>query len=174
VAEVFEANPVACPKESAVGTSTASTPVLANALSGPAYLVSHGGAAFPDLEVVLQGEGIVLVLDGQTQIKKGITSSNFATVPDAPVSYFELKLPTGRFSVLSPNLPARANYSFCSQKLTMPTLITAQNGAVVKQTTKIAISGCPRAKKTGKGKATKSSSKRHGKQATKPARRGRR
>jgi hypothetical protein len=162
LANVFEANPAACPKESNVGTATAKTRVLANPLSGPAYLVSHGGAAFPDLEIVLQGEGIVLVLDGQTNIKKGITSSNFATVPDAPISSFELKLPTGKFSVLSPNLPAKANFSFCGQKLTMPTKITAQNGAVVKQTTKIAISGCPKAKskkaaKKAKSKKTKNS-----------------
>ncbi len=146
VAKVFEANPAACPKESNVGTASASTPVLAHPLSGPAYLVSHGGAAFPDLEIVLQGEGVTLILDGNTQIKHGITSSTFKTVPDAPISSFELRLPTGRFSVLGAYVPAKANYSLCGQTLNMPTAITGQNGAVVKQTTKIAISGCPKAK----------------------------
>jgi hypothetical protein len=143
LAAVFEANPASCPKESDVGTATAKTPVLANPLSGPAYLVSHGGAAFPDLEIVLQGEGVVLILDGQTNIKKGITSSNFATVPDAPISSFELKLPTGKFSVLSPNLPEKAKFSFCGQKLTLPTRITAQNGAVLTQSTPVEVQGCP-------------------------------
>ena len=147
IAKVFEANPAACPKESDVGTAAARTPLLANPLSGPAYLVSHGGAAFPDLEVILQGEGVVLVLDGKTDIKKGITSSSFATVPDAPISSFELKLPTGKFSVLSPFLPASANFSFCGQKLSMPTRITAQSGAVIKQNTQIGIAGCPKARK---------------------------
>jgi hypothetical protein len=36
----------------------------------------------------------------------------------------------------------------------MPTLITGQNGAVIRQTTKIAVSGCPR-HKARKGRSTK-------------------
>ena len=139
----FEANPAGCPKESNVGTATADTPILANPLSGPAYLVSHGGAAFPDLEIVLQGEGITLILDGQTNIKNGITSSTFKTVPDAPISSFELNLPTGSYSILGTDLPESANYNLCGQVLAMPTIITAQNGAEVHQSTPVAIEGCP-------------------------------
>jgi hypothetical protein len=146
LAKVFEANPASCPKESDVGAAVARTPILAQPLRGPAYLVSHGGAAFPDLEIVLQGEGVTLVLDGHTNIKKGVTSSEFATVPDAPISSFELNLPIGKFSVLAPNLPASAKYSFCGQKLTMPTTLTAQNGAVLNQTTKVGVTGCAKPK----------------------------
>lgn len=146
LAAQFEANPAGCPKESDVGSATAVTPVLASPLRGPAYLVSHGGAAFPDLEIVLQGEGVTLVLDGHTDIKRNITSSTFSSVPDAPISSFELKLPTGKFSVLGANVPLKANYSLCGQTLAMPTRIVGQNGAVITQSTRIATTGCAKPK----------------------------
>jgi len=134
---VFEANPAACPEGSVVGTATAHTPLLNVPLSGPAYLVSHGGAAFPDLEIVLQGEGVEVILDGQTDIKKGITKTTFNAVPDSPVETFEVNLPEGPHSALS------ANVEPCSKALTLPTVLTAQNGAVIKQTTPITVIGCP-------------------------------
>jgi uncharacterized repeat protein (TIGR01451 family) len=155
----FNANPAGCPTASDVGTASASTPVLAHPLAGPAYLVSHGGAAFPDLEIILQGEGVTLVLDGNTSIKKGITSSDFKTVPDAPISSFELKLPTGKFSVLGANLPPGAKYDFCGQALSMPTEIVGQNGSTLKQPTKVGITGCPKVKKKVKHKRSKKASK---------------
>jgi hypothetical protein len=153
----FNTNPALCPPASAVGSATAVTPVLAHPLTGPAYLVSHGGAAFPDLVFVLQGEGVVLYLDGNTNIKKGITSSTFNSVPDAPISTFETVFPEGPHSVLATNIPASAKNSMCGQSLTMPTTITGQNGGVVTQTTKITTTGClkktkPKAKKVGKKK----------------------
>jgi hypothetical protein len=167
LAATFEANPASCPKASNVGTATAATPVLNVPLTGPAYIVSHGGEAFPDLEIVLQGENVTLILVGNTQIKNGITSSTFKTVPDAPVSSFELKLPTGPFSILGANVPQSKKYNLCGQTLPMPTQITAQNGAVIKQTTKIAVTGCPKAKKAAKKKhgGAAKAKKRDGKRA---------
>jgi hypothetical protein len=147
----FNVNPAGCPAASDVGTATAVTPVLAHPLTGPAYLVSHGGAAFPDLVFVLQGEGIKLYLDGNTNIKKGITSSTFNSIPDAPISTFETVFPEGSHSVLATNIPAKAKGSMCKQKLTMPTTITGQNGAVMTQTTKISVTGCPKKPKPKKG-----------------------
>ncbi len=139
----FNIDPAGCPPESDVGRATAVTPLLAHPLTGPAYLVSHGGAAFPDVVFVLQGEGIILYLDGNTNIKKGITTSTFNSVPDAPISTFETTFPEGPHSVLATDIPAKSKGSMCGQALTMPTTITGQNGAVVTQTTKIAVSGCP-------------------------------
>ena len=138
---IFKANPASCNEGSVIGYATIHTPVLSNPLSGPAYLVSHGGAAFPDVEFVLQGEGITLVLDGKTDIKAGVTYSRFESAPDAPFTVFETVLPAGPHGVLTANVPERQDYSLCKASLEMPTEITGQNGAVINQTT-IAASGC--------------------------------
>ncbi len=138
----FDANPAACPAVSQIGVAKAVSPVLPAALVGPAYLVSHGGAAFPDLDIVLQGEGVRLDLTGSINIsRKGITSSTFASIPDAPISTFELQLPEGPHSVLT------TNGSLCGKTLTMPTTIVGQNGRRLIRTTKIAAARCPKAKK---------------------------
>jgi hypothetical protein len=139
---VFEANPASCDEGSNIGTATVHTPVLKSPLTGPAYLVSHGNAAFPDVEFVLQGEGITLILDGQTDIKKGITTSTFNAVPDAPVTTFETTLPEGPHSALTSNVAQSKRFSLCGTKLVMPTTITGQNGVVIQQDTKIPVGGC--------------------------------
>jgi hypothetical protein len=146
--KTFATNPAACPAASIVGSATATTPLLDNRLTGPAYLVSHAGAAFPDLVIVLQGNGITLQLTGNTTIKRGITISTFNTLPDAPVTTFELTLPQGPHSILSANVPAKAKYNLCGQKLNMPTTLTGQDNATQSQTTKILVTGChPKPKK---------------------------
>jgi hypothetical protein len=146
VDSVFESTPAdpgsACDEGSHIGEGIAHTPVLKAPLRGPAYLVSHGNEAFPDVEFVLKGEGILLVLDGLTHIKNGITTSEFNAVPDAPVETFEAILPVGPHSALTANVPEKDKFSLCGQTLDMPTVITAQNGAVIEQTTKVAITGC--------------------------------
>jgi hypothetical protein len=147
----FAANPATCPVASNIGTATVTTPVLSTPVAGPVYLVSHGGAAFPNVVMILQGQGVTLELVGDINIAKGITTSTFATVPDAPISTFELKLPTGPHSALTSNLPAKAKLSFCHTPLTMPTVINAQNGARITQSTRISVTGCPKAKKRAKG-----------------------
>jgi len=156
----FDANPAACLAGSIVGTGVVHTPVLPVPLEGPAYLVSHGGAQFPELVFVLQGEGVTIELTGETHIssKTSITSSTFGSVPDAPISSFEANLPEQSNSALA---LVRGTKLCGGSSLTMPTTITGQNGAQIKQTTKIAVAGCPKKHKKA-SKAKKKSRRRRG------------
>jgi hypothetical protein len=163
LASVFEANPASCPAASIVGHATAITPLLPVPLTGPAYFVSYGNAKFPELILLLQGYGVTIMLHGETFIsKKGITSSTFHTVPDQPVSSFELTLPEQPYSALAANVNlctllhttttkktitrrgkrVRVTVKQTTSNLRMPTEITAQNGAVIHQSTPIAITSC--------------------------------
>jgi hypothetical protein len=108
--------------------------------------------------VILQGDGVRIDLTGSINIKKGITSSTFANVPDAPITSFEFKLPESPHSALTTNLPAAAHGNLCASRLVMPTTLTGQNGVQIKQSTKIAVSGCPKVKK--KKQAKKAEAKR--------------
>jgi hypothetical protein len=133
----FNQNPAACPAASRVGSATATTPIIPVPLSGPAYFVSHGGAKFPELVIVLSGYGVTVQLHGETFIsKRGITSSTFHQVPDVPIGSFQLTLPEGPTSALA------ANGRLCSHKLVMPTTFTAQNGMSIHRSTPIAVTGC--------------------------------
>jgi hypothetical protein len=145
---VFNQNPASCPYASKVGMATAITPILPVPLIGPAYFVSHGGARFPELIIVLQGYGVTVDLHGETFISKaGITSSTFRSVPDQPVSSFHLTLPQG------PNSALAAGANLCKAKsLKMPTAFTAQSGAAIHKTTIIAVTGCPKTKNKKKAK----------------------
>jgi hypothetical protein len=132
----FAANPFSCPAGSMVGTARANTPLLPSKLVGPAIFVSHGGEAFPDLDLVLQANGITVIVVGHTKITKGVTTTEFASSPDDPVTSITVNLPAQSNSALA------ANGNLCVPTLVMPTVITGQNGVVVKQNTKIGISGC--------------------------------
>jgi len=129
--------PGACPSSSRVGGVTVSTPVLAGKLTGPAYLVSHGGGAFPDLDLVVRGDGVEVVLVGHTLIRSGTTTSRFESLPDVPISAVAVSLPIGAHSLLG------ANGVLCNEKLNAPTTIIGQSGAKIARTTKITVTGCP-------------------------------
>ncbi len=141
--KTFAENPKNCPVASQVGTVKVSTPVLPGGLTGTAYFVSHGGAKYPELIMVLVGQnGVTVQVHGETQISKaGITTATFATVPDVPFSSFELTLPQREFPALT------ANGNLCKGTLLMPTELVGQNGLVITQSTKIAVTGCTKAKK---------------------------
>jgi hypothetical protein len=80
---------------------------------------------------------VTVILTGNTKITKGVTSTNFAAIPDVPVTSFVLTLPVGEHSALT------AIGSLCTKALTVPTTIDAQSGARLVQKTKISVSSCP-------------------------------
>ncbi len=135
-AATFEANYRNCPAGSFVGGARANTPTLPGKLSGPAILVSHAAAAFPDLDLVMEANGVRAILVGNTDIKNGITTTTFASTPDVPVSSITVNLPIGPHSALA------ANGNLCANPLIMPTTMTGQNGTVVKQNTAIKVNTC--------------------------------
>ena len=164
----FATNPAGCPIGSFIGTAKAITPILSVPLTGPAILVSHGGAAFPDVVFLLQGNergGMIRIdLDGKTDIKKGVTYSRFETVPDAPITSFETSLPQGPHSVLA------ATGNLCTSKLAIPTELVGQNGARLNQNTRLTVTGCPKTKTLTRAQkltlALKACHKKHGAKRT--------
>jgi hypothetical protein len=160
----FNADPAACPKASIVGLARAQTPVLPVELTGPVYFVSHGHDVFPSPALILQGGGVQLRLTGTTVIDNaGIATVTFDALPDVPIGRLELYLPQGPHSVLAAATslcaPARIAVVKRSRErhtvhsmvkvrrrlpsaLSMPTELIAQNGAVVRQNTKVEVSGC--------------------------------
>lgn len=182
LAEVFDANPARCPAESRVGFARAMTQILPVPLAGPAYFVSYGGAKFPELVIVLQGDGVTIDLHGETFInaKTSVTSSTFKSVPDQPVETFELTLPEGKYSALGASADlCQAGKTIVVTKrvrrkidghwlwvnvkakhkvsgLSMPTTFIGQDGAVVHQATAVVVTGC--------GKVDRATAGRHGDQ----------
>jgi hypothetical protein len=147
LATVFETNPAACPPAATIGHAIVHTPVLPVPLTGPVYFVSYGGAKFPEAVILLQGYGVTIQLHGETFInKQGITSATFRNTPDVPFENIEVTIPTGHNSEFTTNLPPKAKYNLCGQKLVMPTLFKAQNGLETHQNTNITITGCKKPK----------------------------
>jgi hypothetical protein len=151
--KTFDQNPAACPKASVVGSASVRTPILATTMTGPAYLVSKTGAgathpgesktekeeaAFPDLVLVLQGQGVRIDLTGGLFVStNNITSVAFRSIPDVPIRRLDLYLPEGKTSILA------ASSGLCTKKpLRMTTAIVAQDGARAKATVRVSVEGC--------------------------------
>jgi len=77
-----------------------------------------------------------VIVVGNTDIKKGITTTTFASTPDVPVSSVTVNLPIGSHSALT------GFGNLCARPLIMPTTIVGQNAKAVKQSTKVKVKGC--------------------------------
>jgi hypothetical protein len=88
-----------CPSGSIYGKARAYTPLLEEPMQGPVYLRSSNNS-LPDLVFALQGRGIEVDLAGRIDSKDGGIRGTFESVPDAPVTKFELTMWGGKRSAL--------------------------------------------------------------------------
>jgi hypothetical protein len=156
LAATFAINPQACPPASAVGEAAVDTPMLSTPLTGPVYLVFHRGTKYPGLVMILRGSGLELQVKGSVEISKGVSSTTFSSLPDIPMSLFELDLPEGGHSLLG------TTESHCAKRRTMFDTLRGQNGAQSEGSVGVSVEGCPvhaaKASKRRKGTASRARS----------------
>jgi hypothetical protein len=152
-----------CAGRNAVGTASATTPILDIPLSGPVYAVS-GSGGLPKLAVILHGPPqmpIKLVIRGITDTVGARIRNTFPLVPDAPVTDFALTLNGGPAGYLVNNTNVCGSAKGKSKKakkkanrlrktnLTANASYTAQDGDTLSQRVPIAAQ-CPKAKKNNR------------------------
>jgi hypothetical protein len=118
-----------CPAKSILGTAKVWTPLLGAPEEGKVYFRSNGGEReLPDLAVALRGQIPLQLLGFIDSVgKKGAevrrVRSRFLSLPDAPVSRFELKLFGGKKGLLE------NSKSLCELSGKAKFQLTGQNGA---------------------------------------------
>jgi hypothetical protein len=120
----------ACPANSRYGFARAFTPLLDKPLEGPVRLRSSNNL-LPDLVASLHGQ-IDVDLSGKIDTKNGRIRNSFNTVPDVPVTRFELTVRGGKKGILtnSRNLCAKKKKGKGAKpkKLKASVKLIAQNG----------------------------------------------
>ena len=139
-------------------------------LKGPAYFVSHGGEASPNLDIVLQGYGVTIDLTGNVHQQN---RDHLQHVQDRPrPARDQLRTHTARGPLLRPRgqrqpvFASRRRYNEedrqgegprqdqegqskttkqVAESLAMPTAFIGQNGAEIHQSTPISVTGCAKA-----------------------------
>ena len=137
-----------CPKGSVLGRAKALSPLLDQPLEGPVYFRSNGGErVLPDLVADLRGQ-IDIVLVGQVSAVHKRIRTLFATVPDAPVSRFELRIAGGKRGWLV------NNDSLCKRDQRADVKMRAQNGRALSIDPKVATACKKKGKKRRRQSAT--------------------
>src|SRR6201986_5224651 len=123
-----------CPKTTIYGKAKAWTPLLANPVEGPVYLVGGFGYKLPALVAELNGQ-IKVLLKGKVDSgpNRGIRNT-FEAVPDAPVSRFVLEMKGGKKYSLLEN-----SENLCSGPQRAIANFTGQNGKVYDTRPQIAV-----------------------------------
>lgn len=145
-------NANACPAKNRAGTAKATTPILGEQLTGGVYFVLRpkDQSGLPQLRMVLRGAGLEVELVGDVTVAKdGSTYTTFASVPDVPITAFEMDLPQG------PNSLLESNRALCSAgSLAMRTDLRGQNGARRVRNVAVKVTNCKSAKRKKSAKRT--------------------
>jgi hypothetical protein len=149
---IFNEGPVPgerCPKTSILGHAKVWTPLLDTPETGTVYFRSNGGEReLPDLVVALRGQIPVTLVGFIDSVgRKGAevrrVRTRFQSVPDAPVSRFELKLLGGKRGLLENST------NLCKGTPPATIKLSAQNGRVYDTEPQVAVR-CPK-KHKGRG-----------------------
>jgi hypothetical protein len=138
-----------CPPSSILGQAVAYSPLLDQPLKGPVYFRSNGGEReLPDLVVDLNGQIHVTLVGFIDSVPiKGTESARirtrFLSIPDAPVSKFELRLYGGKKGLI------QNSTNLCKDLGKAKVQMAGQNGKPNNFEAKIATS-CGGGKKTKK------------------------
>ena len=123
-----------CPTKSIYGYARAWSPLLEAPLEGPVYLRSSSNK-LPDLVAHLQGQ-VTIDLDGRIDSHKGGIRTSFESVPDLPVSKFELNLPGGKGGLLV------ASKNLCAAPVKAEVKAVAHNSRVANLNQVVKPAGC--------------------------------
>jgi hypothetical protein len=142
-----------CPAKSIYGKAKAWSPLLAQPLEGPVYLVGGYGYKLPALVAELDGQIRVLLVGKVDTGKNNGIRNTFEAVPDAPVEKFVFELKGGKKYGLLEN-----SEDVCRKTQRAQVSFTAQNGKALGLSPVIANSckgGSKRKKAHGNTKGSK-------------------
>jgi hypothetical protein len=112
-----------CPKGSIVGRATATSPLLKKPLAGNVYFVKNvridpktGNAirTLPMIIVALRGEIAINLRGVSSTTNSGKLVNTFASVPDAPVSSFNLNINGGNTGILAVTRTRKGRINLCA------------------------------------------------------------
>jgi hypothetical protein len=113
-----------CPAGSIVGKARAKTPLLERDLTGNVYFVKNirkdaktGNEirTLPMIIVALRGEIAVNLKGESSTTKSGRLVNTFASVPDAPISEFDLNINGGNNGILAVTRTRKAKINICAK-----------------------------------------------------------
>jgi hypothetical protein len=128
----------ACPASSRIGSATATTPLLPDALTSPVTLAVPSADALPGLALTLTG-AVSLPLFGTVGLPgaDGVIRNSFSGIPDVPLERFDLAFAGGAS-------PLKLSRDVChGPRQTVRGTFTAHSGAVANVSAPLKIAGCP-------------------------------